>query len=247
MYHVTRFRSLDESLIIPTQMAFLDFTVPDTNIVRQRTPLPSDFEHYFVQHETLLDLVGRVKDHRFTQCVEHHDLNLFYSPLAKVLFVEGKRKAITDLMKILPKHGYALDQYEVDFHQLEPYVKKVRGAWFTFASPDLQSSAFFGDGVDKTPEYRGAKSLGAISSLYLYHEHGLDVVPIMLTRSATVVLQRKIEDVALEIDILLSIYQSLMGRGLKMVLGKASLLPAPEHELTPGIALESLLPSTETP
>lgn len=191
-----------------------DTDEPRTQMVRQNTPLPSGFQHYYARHEFLEERAGRVHGRLFSKFVTWSDVELYLNRSERLLLASGRKDAIYDLIDSLQPHGFLIDQLDLDFAPLAPYLTNLHGAWFRHVDPSLRTSAYFGVGVDSTPWFNEAKKYGELSSIHIVHEYDGAEIRLQLTHQAAVVIQSRINDTNLELEIVLHVKRRLLDYGL---------------------------------
>jgi hypothetical protein len=220
IYEVTAL-AITEPVSIPHQLELLadsDLEVADSRIYPiSGEPLPPGVASYRIQHEMVVNQIGRAKGIQFSHYITPTEFDAYYKPDSCLIALHGRAEVTEDFVKTWQRSGQAvigsITPYEVNFGKLEPHLEVIRGAWFRFHDPRLSSSGHFGYHVDQSPEYQSAKAVGTLTVLNFLHAYEGLSIPVMVTRKCTIVIQKAIETLELELAIVFDVYHFLNAHG----------------------------------
>jgi hypothetical protein len=164
-----------------------------------------------IHHEKPKVIVGRIEGKRFNEIIVEADFYAYRWPTESLLAIcAGREWALSFVAAVRKSEGDLIPRVEdlvVEYQKVRPFIREINGGWFKFDDPQLHSSAHFGSHVDGTAEFQRGEALGKITALYYPHAYeGSVELPIMVSSSGTIVLQRRVETLDMELAIVADVY-----------------------------------------
>jgi hypothetical protein len=185
---------------------------PQTTIYRASDKVSvGDFDSYIIEHEREVQLLGRINNQRFSAIIQMGTIRAYYSPSQQLLLLSGKKADILDFCNHTAQlPDIKIATIDVDMKALLKKLGEVKLAWFRFQKGLVRASALMGAHLEKTDEFKTAKTEGDISTLSFHFENDGDYHPVMVTDDGAVVLQGVYKEITSEIDIALNLKRLLL-------------------------------------
>jgi hypothetical protein len=186
---------------------------PQTIIYKSRDVIKvEDFESLAIEHEHEVRMPGRVNDMKFERYIRKGFINGYKSDEKNLLLMSGKKDDILSFCRYtrnVPQ--IRISTLRIDMKALLARLAEVKLVWFRFPAGMIHASALMGDHLEKTSAFKQAKSEAEISTLSFYFEDSNGRVhPLMVTGDGAVVVQDPYEQVATELELVLSIKEQLL-------------------------------------
>ncbi len=173
-----------------------------------------NMKRFDAHHEIKINKFGRANGVIFHQYIEPMDFNFFLSEEEKIIIFSLKIDYAKDFVKVFNQyHKFEIEPFEIDFDSIIRKVHSVTGAWFSdLTTPNVSSAGYFGDNVDRSPNFEQSNDEGKLSSIQFYfqsnetnREH-----KIAISRKSCIVLMDKFQDEELELKFLYKIFATFI-------------------------------------
>jgi hypothetical protein len=185
---------------------------PQTTIYKSRDKVTlEDFQRFEIVHEMEEKAWGRYSTNVFHSFIRKEYIHAFHSPANGMFLLSGKKSFVVDFCrKSTDLESISLKLFRIDMAQLLSQLPHVQGVWFRFPNGLIRASALMGANIESTADFQKYSSEGEISTLSFYFEHGGITHPIMVVSDCTVVLYSNYAEISMEIDLILSVMNSLL-------------------------------------
>lgn len=186
-----------------------------------------DFERFTIEHELEERAVGRVGIQTFQRFIRQAKLDAYQSTSLKLLLLSGKKKDVLDFCR---KHAESkivrFQTTEIDMRKLLSLLPSVKGAWFGFASGQLNASALMGQNLQDTPDFKKFQAHGELTNLSFFHLFKGESHPVTVTDDGAIALQAKYTTRTEEIELALDIKARLLDKLITVKDKKGSKRPS---------------------
>jgi hypothetical protein len=192
---------------------------PQTKIYRARTKISlDDFESFIIEHEMEEEALGRYNTSVFTKFIRKELIHSYYSKRKEVFLLSGKKRFVVDFCKKSNEFAaLAFDEIKVDMGKLLAQLPHIKGVWFKFSNGLIRASALMGANIESTPDFQNYSLQGDISTLSFFFDYNGMTHPVMVVNDGTVVLYLNYAEVTDEIELVVTIKDTLLSEIMEIV------------------------------
>lgn len=171
-----------------------------------------DFVQYVIEHDRVVKMPGRYGDIFFPEFTYTGVIAGFFGHERSVLLLSGKKADVLSFCSTTTRVAEVqIDTLRIDMNALQALLPSVNLVWFKFKAGMIRASALMGANVEKTKEFEQSKSEGEISTLSFYFQDAAGKThPLMVVDDGAIVLQSQYVDTSEELQLVTSVYDSLL-------------------------------------
>jgi len=179
---------------------------PLTTLFKERSANADfPFDQFFIEHERIEDAPGRTGSFNFQNYIHRYPIYAFHMPESKLLFLQGKKKALNDLIR---NEEICLNMRPlfIDLNNFQDTIENIQMVWFKFYDGQFSSTSFHGKNIKSVIEQQDLFRRGRISTISFTIKYAGKSHLMMLSTDGTIVLQCTYDDIQEELQLLHHFY-----------------------------------------
>lgn len=208
---------LQDSYLVPIQQQIEELRTegtPEIRIKLKDSIYCEGFARYNCHHEYIRKQHGIVYGQEFNYYFEPKDFYLYYSKDKELSLLQAKTEITLDFINHLNYSGYySFNPIKINFVNMYPLITEITGGWVAnLKKTFLKTAAYYGPNVNKSDEFIQAAKIGEVSHLQIKYVSPFsgEELTVGISSKGSVILYDSFERIEDEINIVLSIYETLI-------------------------------------